>query len=217
MVARCVRIPDPAMEIALRFLLHDRRSCRTRHLRIGRLPRDEKTSRESDRRDPVRSFDLVCRGFRSLGSGAAMIQVDASALRRTGWREYALRFVLGGAITVAANLIAQRFGPVVGGLFLAFPAIFPASATLVAKHEEKKKARRRSSRRPPRYRCRCRQFRRRSLGQFGIGVLCRGELAVTPPVRRASRAFGGKRRMDPRRVRRVAVVEARSACYTPQQ
>ncbi|HXS96408.1 MAG TPA: DUF3147 family protein [Candidatus Limnocylindrales bacterium] len=70
-----------------------------------------------------------------------MIQVDASALPRTGWREYALRFVLGGAITVAAGLIAQRFGPVVGGLFLAFPAIFPASATLVAKHEEKKKAR----------------------------------------------------------------------------
>jgi hypothetical protein len=32
------------------------------------------------------------------------------------------------------GLIAARFGPVVGGLFLAFPAIFPASATLIEKH-----------------------------------------------------------------------------------
>jgi hypothetical protein len=34
------------------------------------------------------------------------------------------------------------FGPVIGGLFLAFPAIFPASATLIEKHvrERKEKA-----------------------------------------------------------------------------
>src|SRR5205814_1013614 len=32
------------------------------------------------------------------------------------------------------------FGPAIGGLFLAFPAIFPASATLVEKHEIEKKA-----------------------------------------------------------------------------
>jgi hypothetical protein len=36
-------------------------------------------------------------------------------------------------------LIAAKWGPVVGGLFLAFPAIFPASATLVEKHEREKK------------------------------------------------------------------------------
>ena len=43
---------------------------------------------------------------------------------------------------VAAGLIAAGFGPVIGGLFLAFPAIFPASATLVEKHvrERKEKA-----------------------------------------------------------------------------
>jgi hypothetical protein len=34
---------------------------------------------------------------------------------------------------------AKSFGPVVGGLFLAFPAIFPATATLVEKHEKEKK------------------------------------------------------------------------------
>jgi len=52
---------------------------------------------------------------------------------------YALRFVFGGAITVAAGWLAKRYGPVFGGLFLAFPAIFPASATLVEKHETEKK------------------------------------------------------------------------------
>ena len=38
-----------------------------------------------------------------------------------------------------AGLLAKRFGPIFGGLFLAFPAIFPASATLVEKHEREKK------------------------------------------------------------------------------
>ena len=38
-----------------------------------------------------------------------------------------------------AGLLAKRFGPIFGGLFLAFPAIFPASATLVEKHELEKK------------------------------------------------------------------------------
>lgn len=40
---------------------------------------------------------------------------------------------------MAAGLVAKHFGPGVGGLFLAFPAIFPASATLLEKREEKKK------------------------------------------------------------------------------
>ena len=44
-------------------------------------------------------------------------------------------------ITAARGLIAKKFGPGVGGLFLAFPAIFPASATLIEKHEKQKKAR----------------------------------------------------------------------------
>ncbi len=69
-----------------------------------------------------------------------MIGIDASGLKQAQWHEYALRFVIGGAITVLAGLIAKRFGPAVGGLFLAFPAIFPASVTLVAKHEREKKA-----------------------------------------------------------------------------
>jgi hypothetical protein len=37
-------------------------------------------------------------------------------------------------VTVGAGLIASRFGPNLGGLFLAFPAILPATLTLVARH-----------------------------------------------------------------------------------
>ena len=52
-----------------------------------------------------------------------IVKFKPSALRQTRWYEYLVRFVLGGAMTVIAGLIAARFGPVIGGLFLAFPAI----------------------------------------------------------------------------------------------
>jgi hypothetical protein len=67
------------------------------------------------------------------------VTFDFSSLAGTRWYEYGVRFLFGGAITVIAGLLAKRFGPVFGGLFLAFPAIFPASATLVEKHEREKK------------------------------------------------------------------------------
>ena len=71
-----------------------------------------------------------------------IVEFKPSALRQTHWYEYLVRFVLGGVMTVATGVIAARFGPVIGGLFLAFPAIFPASATLIEKHvrERKEKA-----------------------------------------------------------------------------
>jgi len=67
------------------------------------------------------------------------VEVEPSALVRTKWHEYALRFLFGGLITAAAGVVAKKFGPGIGGLFLAFPAIFPASATLIEKHEQQKK------------------------------------------------------------------------------
>ncbi|MFZ1009518.1 MAG: DUF3147 family protein [Candidatus Sulfotelmatobacter sp.] len=69
------------------------------------------------------------------------IKIDTSVLGETKWSDYALRFLFGGLITAAAGLIAKKYGPGVGGLFLAFPAIFPASATLIEKNarEEKQK------------------------------------------------------------------------------
>lgn len=61
--------------------------------------------------------------------------------RRTTWGEYASRFLFGGAITLVTGILAKRYGPVFGGLFLAFPAIFPSSLTLIEKHERQKKQR----------------------------------------------------------------------------
>jgi Protein of unknown function (DUF3147) len=70
-----------------------------------------------------------------------IVQLKLSALRETRWYEYLTRFALGGTMTVIAGLIAARFGPIVGGLFLAFPAIFPASATLIEKHVRERRER----------------------------------------------------------------------------
>jgi hypothetical protein len=67
------------------------------------------------------------------------VKLKLSALVESHWYEYAVRFVLGGAITMFAGWIATKWGPVVGGLFLTFPAIFPASATLVEEHERERK------------------------------------------------------------------------------
>ena len=67
------------------------------------------------------------------------IKIDPSGILKTRWYEFAVRFFFGGLITAIAGLIAKKFGPGVGGLFLAFPAIFPASATLIEKHEKQRK------------------------------------------------------------------------------
>jgi len=69
------------------------------------------------------------------------IRINLASLKQTLWHEYLTRFLLGGAITVTTGLIAKHFGPVIGGLFLAFPAIFPSGATLIEKHERDKKRR----------------------------------------------------------------------------
>jgi hypothetical protein len=69
------------------------------------------------------------------------IRINFASLKQTQWHEYLMRFLLGGLITVATGLVAKHFGPVIGGLFLAFPAIFPSGATLIEKHERDKKHR----------------------------------------------------------------------------
>jgi hypothetical protein len=55
------------------------------------------------------------------------------------WYELALRILFGGMATVLTGLIAKSSGPVVAGLFLAFPAIFPSTATLVEKHTKERR------------------------------------------------------------------------------
>jgi Protein of unknown function (DUF3147) len=67
------------------------------------------------------------------------VKLNTDSLSSTRWYEFAVRFVFGGAVTALAGVIAKHYGPAIGGLFLAFPAIFPATATLIEKQEEKKK------------------------------------------------------------------------------
>jgi hypothetical protein len=68
-----------------------------------------------------------------------IVHIKLSALKESHWHEYLVRFVLGGLATVFAGVVADIYGPETGGLFLAFPAIFCASATLIEKHERQRK------------------------------------------------------------------------------
>ena len=49
--------------------------------------------------------------------------------------DFVKRFSFGGAITGLVHIIAHYVGPVVAGLFLAFPAILPATLTLISQHD----------------------------------------------------------------------------------
>src|ERR1700745_2305240 len=88
---------------------------------------------------------MVCRIPRPAAAfretGMKRIEANWSSLKGTRPHEYAVRFLFGGLATVAAGLIASKFGPAIGGLFLAFPAIFPAGASLIESHERKRKGR----------------------------------------------------------------------------
>jgi Protein of unknown function (DUF3147) len=69
-----------------------------------------------------------------------MATLHLGAIRETTAGEYLLRFAFGGTMTAMTGLIAHAWGPAVGGLFLAFPAILPASLTLVARHDGRRQA-----------------------------------------------------------------------------
>ena len=69
-----------------------------------------------------------------------IVRAKLSALKQGHWYEYLVRFALGGlADSRGGGLVADIWGPAAGGLFLAFPAIFCASATLIEKHERERK------------------------------------------------------------------------------
>lgn len=70
-----------------------------------------------------------------------LLRLQLTSLKQTKPHEYFWRFVFGGTVTVIASLVAHWFGPVIGGLFLAFPGIFPASISLVEKHKTLRESR----------------------------------------------------------------------------
>jgi hypothetical protein len=71
---------------------------------------------------------------------AEQARAEPERVRRTTPREYALRFAFGGVVTAVVGILGHAYGPAVAGLFLAFPAILPASMTLIEKHEDRKAA-----------------------------------------------------------------------------
>jgi hypothetical protein len=68
-----------------------------------------------------------------------LVKLSSSSLKQTHWYEFGIRFLLGGLATVFAGIVGARFGVAVGRLFLALPAIFCASATLIGSHERRTK------------------------------------------------------------------------------
>lgn len=69
-----------------------------------------------------------------------MWRLDLSRIKQMQLRDYLVRFLLGGAISVLAALIAQWTSVRIGGIFTTFPAILLASLTIIGKHEEKQAA-----------------------------------------------------------------------------
>jgi hypothetical protein len=56
-------------------------------------------------------------------------------LKKVRGRDFAVRFAFGAAVSIVAGMVSLTFNPVLGGLFLAFPAILPASVTLIEQKE----------------------------------------------------------------------------------
>jgi len=66
--------------------------------------------------------------------------VDLSALKKVRPPELAVRFIFGAAVSAVAGIVGIVWGPHVGGLLLAFPAILPAAMTLIQKRDGREKA-----------------------------------------------------------------------------
>ena len=71
---------------------------------------------------------------------STMMGFDVGKLRNIRPRDYLIRFGFGAAVSLAAGLVTLIFGARVGGVFLAFPAILPATLTLVEEKEDTRRA-----------------------------------------------------------------------------
>ena len=67
--------------------------------------------------------------------GAEPIDVEVSRARRAKPADLAIRFAFGFGVSVIAGVVTLALGDHLGGLFLAFPAILPASLTLIGEKE----------------------------------------------------------------------------------
>ncbi|HKC19320.1 MAG TPA: DUF3147 family protein [Candidatus Dormibacteraeota bacterium] len=66
--------------------------------------------------------------------------VAPAKVRSHHFSDYALRFAFGAGIALVAGVVGMLLGPKAGGVLLGFPAILPASLTLVQKKDGKDQA-----------------------------------------------------------------------------
>jgi hypothetical protein len=64
-------------------------------------------------------------------------RIAAGALREAKPKHFVIRFAFGAAISLVAGLVSLAFGARAGGVFLAFPAILPATLTLIERRGTK--------------------------------------------------------------------------------
>lgn len=67
--------------------------------------------------------------------------LDVRKVREVDVRAIAIRFVAGALTSILAGLLTVGFGPHIGGIMLAFPAILAASLTLIAEEDDREEAR----------------------------------------------------------------------------
>lgn len=73
-------------------------------------------------------------------SSEPIVGIHWLSIRHLSLSDLAIRFVFGAVISIAAGVVAMLAGSETGGLLLAFPAILPATLTLVEKDEGERKA-----------------------------------------------------------------------------
>lgn len=69
-----------------------------------------------------------------------VVGIHLGALRDLSRRDLLVRFAFGAAISAIAGIVSVLAGSQPGGLLLAFPAILPATLTLVEKDESERQA-----------------------------------------------------------------------------
>jgi membrane protein implicated in regulation of membrane protease activity len=74
------------------------------------------------------------------GPAEPLAGLEAGKLRKVKPQELAIRFAFGAAISIVAGLVSLAVNTTAGGMFLAFPAILPATITLIEKKESTEQA-----------------------------------------------------------------------------
>lgn len=72
--------------------------------------------------------------------GNPLMAIDMSQLRDIRWQDLAIRFAFGAVISVIAGIVGLNIGERIGGILLAFPAILPATLTLIDKRQGKERS-----------------------------------------------------------------------------